>query len=212
MRLRIVFVVALVVSVFGLVRAGVQIFDSDARTYYEGLNLESPEAAVQTFVDAFQRRDFMTVYFVLSPKAQTRWLQLIRLFDSDELIRLDEDDDPRTVLADVPVLGTGLDFDVLEHSPSEGFYLFDGLMLEAARQDRLLIDLRGEVVISESRMVNMLTDNQLDLVMDVPATVEGIEGEVIFRVNQAPSGRWRVHQVIVPGGDESKFPWSVADS
>jgi hypothetical protein len=44
--------------------------ENDARTYYESLNLETSEDAVQTFAKAFQREDFMTVYLALDAEAQ----------------------------------------------------------------------------------------------------------------------------------------------
>ena len=46
-------------------------------------------------------------------------------------------------------------------------------------------------------------------VVDVITSVEGIDGEVIFRTVPTPSGHWQVMQVIVPGGDEDLLPWSV---
>jgi hypothetical protein len=47
--------------------------------------------------------------------------------------------------------------------------------------------------------------------MDVIAEVEGIQGVVIFRMVQAPSGNWRVYQVIVEDGDTEMVPWAVPD-
>lgn len=41
-----------------------------ARTYYESLNLSTPEEAVHEFCAAFRRRDYATLYMVLSPDAQ----------------------------------------------------------------------------------------------------------------------------------------------
>jgi hypothetical protein len=205
----IIFVAALMVGALGLVRMNLQAQDTQARTYYESLNLETPEDAAQTFVDAFQRLDFMTVYFILSPDAQFTSSRKIAI-ETDKLVRLEEGEDVQAVWGNVPVLGTGLDADVLEHSAAEWFYIFDGLLLEAARHDRLLIDLRGEVVFTGSRPTLNLDEGLTGF--DVLATVEGIEGDVIFRMVQAPSGRWRVQQVIVPGGDEALIPWSIVDT
>ena len=83
---------------------------------------------------------------------------------------------------------------------------FDDLMLAAARHEAFLIDLSGEVTIQSAAAGTPLGD---DAVVDVVGAVEGIDGEVIFRTVQAPSGRWRVRQVVVPGGDEEMIPWAV---
>ena len=47
-----------------------QVPPSGARTYFEALDLSTPSAAAETFLDAFARDDFMTVWLALHPKAQ----------------------------------------------------------------------------------------------------------------------------------------------
>jgi len=72
----------------------------------------------------------------------------------------------------------------------------------ADRHNAFLIDLSGQVkVTSESPNAGEYTD--------LIAEVEGIQGDVIFRMAQAPSGRWQVFQVIVSGGEEQSIPWAV---
>ena len=44
--------------------------EDQPRTYYETLDLSTPEAAVMTFSEAFRRDDFLSVYLVLAPKTQ----------------------------------------------------------------------------------------------------------------------------------------------
>lgn len=68
------------------------------------------------------------------------------------------------------------------------------------------IDLSGEVTIVDTQ--TSATEQEEDAI-DVITSVEGIEGEVAFRMVQVPSGRWRVYQVIVAGGDEEMIPWTV---
>jgi hypothetical protein len=170
------------------------------RTYYEGLNLETPEAAVETFVDAFQRDDFMTVYLVLAPQAQMQWRQRIQLLSYQELFQCDGEE-CRQIAEDTFPDGI---FEG-EHSPDTWYY-FDQSMLTAKEHDALLIDLSGEVEITDTD--DSETYDGEDAV-DVIATVEGIEGQIAFRMVQAPSDRWRVLQVIVPDGDEEMVPWAM---
>jgi len=57
-------VIALVLML-ALIGAGCTAESSDssgARNFYESLDLASPSAAVETFADAFARKDFMTVH------------------------------------------------------------------------------------------------------------------------------------------------------
>jgi hypothetical protein len=86
------------------------------------------------------------------------------------------------------------------------WYLFDQLMLIANRHDAFLIDLSGHVqIINEA-------GGAVEGWTDVTAEVEGIEGDVTFRMTQSRTGRWKVFQVVVPGGDMHAVPWSVPTS
>ncbi|NDJ63122.1 MAG: hypothetical protein GYB67_18525 [Chloroflexi bacterium] len=184
----------------------------EGRTFYESLDLSTPETAAATFVAAFQRNDFMTVYLVLSYDAQFEFQRSVALFRYDDFIRLPETEDGErpAYFDEIPVFGTGLGRAVNEHSPAEAWYVFDGLMLVAAENDALPIDLTGGVAFGSRRSAIAVPRSGDDLpAVDVAARVEGIDGDVIFRMTQSMSGRWRVFQVIVPGGNEERIPWSV---
>ena len=159
-----------------------------ARTYYESLDLESPEAGAATFVRAFARDDFMTVFFALDDEAHLAFQQHLALLEYDRLLDTASVPDLQAELRQVlsPELES---FDM--------WHLFDRLMLMAGRHDAFLIDLGGEVTFEETAS------------SDVSAVVAGIDGAVVFRMVESPSGRWRVRQVLVPGGDETILPWSV---
>jgi hypothetical protein len=168
----------------------------EARTCYEALDLSTPESAVTTFVDAFRREDFQSVWLILSAQAQFACRQYISLMQSERLYR--EDRKGKAL--------EGLFDEGPEHI--DAWYVFDSIMLAAKADSALLIDLRGETVIE--RVEDSQTKSG-ETAVDVVARVEGIEGEIVFRMTQAPSGRWRVYQVIVPGGDEELVPWAVVN-
>jgi hypothetical protein len=170
------------------------------RTYYDSLDLSSPEDAVMTFSEAFHRDDFMTVYLVLAPRSQFIIHQRINLLDYGYLFSLKYKE---KVLEDVLVFSEGLGQG--EHIDM-GWYLFDQIMLSAKENSALLIDLSREVKITDSKKSETNDD---DDAVDVITTVDGLDEVVIFRMVQAPSGNWRVYQVIATGGDEDMIPWSV---
>jgi hypothetical protein len=86
-------------------------------------------------------------------------------------------------------------------------FWFDDLMLGAEKRSAFLVDLSGRVTLEAIGAPKAVDEHH---VVDVTATVEGVEGEVVFRTVQVPvSGKWRVLQVIVPGGNEELIPWSV---
>ncbi|MBW8010908.1 MAG: hypothetical protein FVQ83_06665 [Chloroflexi bacterium] len=174
--------------------------DNEARTYYETLDLETPESAVITFSDAFARDDFLTVYLVLSQKAQFQMMQRLNLMQYGYFFQTEHREE---VFEDVTLFADGLGEG--EHVDM-GWYIFDQIMLAAKENNALLIDLSGEVTIIDSEdSESEWADDPLDVITEV----DGIDGEVIFRMVQSPSDRWRVLQVIVEDGDELMVPWAV---
>ena len=174
--------------------------EKEGRTYYETLDLDTPEEAVTAFTDAFAEDDFFTVFLILSNHSQLIMNQRTQLHQYGHLYDINLHAEMRSSISLFSKgLGEGEHLDM-------GWYLFDEIMMAAREHSAFLIDLSGRVTIlkvepSESRWDENTTD--------VFTRVEGIDGEVVFRMVQGPSGKWRVLQVIVPGGDEEMIPWSV---
>jgi hypothetical protein len=168
------------------------------RTFYDTLELDTPESAVQTFVDAYRRGDFLTVYMILSPQTQFQFEQDLMLLQ-DHLYKIESEEKGREILLDTPYRD-----DSIEHFDSA--YRFDTFMFSAKQHSALYIDLDGEVVIQETKVSEHA---EYGPVTEVVTNVDGIDGPVVFRMRQSVSGRWRVLQVILPGGDEDLLPWAV---
>lgn len=183
------------------------------RTQYESFDLSTPEAAVETFVDVFQHGDYAGLFLILSPEAQHQFQLAFNIFRYEWLIDSAVSASFTDALEDI----VGFDHTEAEHSAANLAYLFDSIMLYAEENDAFLIDLRGEVEILRTEDSTIPAadragasggdDGALPAV-DVVASTER-EGELRFRMVQVPSGRWRVYQVIVPGGDEERLPWAV---
>jgi len=164
-----------------------------SRTYFESLDLETPEAAAGTFTDAFRRDDYMTVWLVLHPEAQFAFQSYFNLMEYDLIVDTSRFD-----------LSAGLaNMDPKHWETGDQWWFFDQLMLAAARNGALLVDLHGEVTLREPQVGP-------GSAIDIGADVDGVEETVTIRLLER-SGRWRVLQVIVPGGDEELLPWSVPD-
>lgn len=167
----------------------------EARTYYESLDLGSPEAAVATFTEAFAADDFMTVWLALDSEAQFRFQQYFNLLEYDGFIRTDAvpgfQDELRRIF----------DLDTMEMS-YDGWYVFDQVMLLADRHGAFPIDLSGKVTLGDARIEGESAA--------LTASVTGIGDGVEFRLERSPSGRWKVLQVLLPGGDPEAIPWGVA--
>lgn len=164
------------------------------RTQYEGLALSTPLEAVETFIELFERGDYPALFLVLSPDAQANWRRRpMATFDYSTWFT-----DP-DLLDQVAMLNSDLPD---EHDPSVITHIFDEAMLVAEANDAFVIDLRGTADVGD-----------LDVEVDgARAAVQARLADgtpVIFALEQAASERWRVRQVIVPGGDLDILPWSA---
>jgi hypothetical protein len=171
------------------------------RTYYESLDLSSPEAAVQEFCAAFRRSDYATVYLVLAPRVHLLIANDLGMLRYGDLVQKEFADE---ISQELCIVRHGIgSCDYIDLAT----YMFDDMMLGAEKHSAFLIDLRGRETITGRRTATTYDGGPA---IDVTTTVEGIEGEVVFRTLQIPvSGKWRVLQVIVPGGNEELIPWSV---
>ena len=91
-----------------------------ARTYFESLDLSSPQASAETFTDAFQRDDYMTVWMVLHTESQFRFVSHWNLLDYDRLF----DTERLDPAVDVPPL---FSLETWEHQ--DPWWSFDQVML-----------------------------------------------------------------------------------
>lgn len=171
---------------------------NDARTYYESLNLETSEDAVQTFAKAFQREDFMTVYLILDSNTQMRYrAKSAATMGWRHLVGEDTDESLRDGVIIQEILKT----------QSDPWYYFDQIMLYAAKEDDLLIDLRGDLDILRSEDSDSKTTDGRQAV-DVIADVDGVNGEVLFRMVTDRDSRWRVYLVSAPDEGVDSWPYN----
>ena len=173
--------------------------ENEGRTYFETLDLETPEEAVQTFTEAFQRQDFMTVYLVLDAGTQRQLrIENARTFQWKHLIgeRASQD------------LFDDLDLKVLIEIQFDFWYVFDQIMLHAARQDDLIIDLKGDLDILRNEESKIPDGRQAT---DVITKMEGVSGEVIFYVVKDSDNHWRIYSVSAPEEGVDAWPSTMLE-
>jgi len=160
-----------------------------ARTYFEALDLSTPSAAAEIFLDAFARDDFMTVWLVLLP-------------DSQKMIELSLDLLQYGVVVDRLAIPRAEYKEIYESFPPESigaWYWFDALMLVADEYDAFTIDLSGPVQITDE----MVDGDEVEL----SAEAAGIEGTVTLHMAKSFKGRWRVREVTIGGEGEPTVVW-----
>lgn len=173
------------------------------RTYYESLELDTPELAVQTFVSAFDRADFVTVYMVLAPATQQELRSQGVALSIDNFIH-------ERLVGENQELFIQKWTSRVSVNEAEQFqdtqYIFYVMMQEAAELGFIPFQFNEqfEILGSESTII---PDGQN--AVDLMIMFEGDENPIIFRLIQSPDKRWRVFQVIWPGGDETDVPWAL---
>jgi hypothetical protein len=161
------------------------------RTYYESLQLSAPIETVSTFIDAYLREDFPTVFMVFSPHAQSAW-KYHR--NKSSVMKVKNNFEAENILAE---------YEYPEHI--ETTYDFDEYMRIAKKHNVLWLNIIGNFRILKEEEF----ERKDRTFVDVTVEVEGQPGEIIFRTTQVYSKRWRVYQVILPGGNEELLPWAV---
>jgi len=166
-----------------------QVPSGGARTYFEALDLSTPSAAAETFLDAFARDDFMTVWLVFHPKAQ-------------KLIEINLDLLQDRVMIDSHTVAREVRMERSRLFPPESigtWHLFDALMFAADEHDAFIIDLSGPV-----RVTGQMVDGDE---AKLSAGAAGIEGTVTLHMETSLKGSWRVRSVTMGSDGEPPIVW-----
>jgi hypothetical protein len=178
-------IVALVV-VLGLLVASCSRGQPRARTYYESLDLTSPEAAVSHFVEAYAADDFLDVWFVLHRDTQARTLAAFSFFDYGSIV-------DTAAFDDFEAHWPG-EFDFRNAESLDTWFYFDQLMLLADENDALLFDFSSEGVMSTAKPTEF--------------SVELDDGGDVLVETERVGERWYVRGVAytTPTGDPASWP------
>ena len=176
---------------------------SNARTYYDSLELDTPELAVQTFIDAFHRADFVTTYMVFAPATQQELRSQGFELSLDNFIQegLSIEDEELFIQTWTDRIGP----DRAEHI-QDTMHVFNTMMRSAAELGFMPFQFEKNFEILGTESV---TTSDGQEATDLMIMFEGSENSIVFRLMQSPDERWRVFQVIWPGGDETEIPWAL---
>ena len=163
------------------------------RTPFDRLALDSPEAAVARFVDAYRQHDYVTVYWILSPAAQKAWTDDFYAFNMEPLIaKLPAGRQSEILMAGIPPMDQWDQQDVS--------WLFDRVMVTAEAAGALPVQMPKDGAAGSPQPR-----------ADGAVTIGFGQGTaaVKFRLVRAPSGQWRVFSVSAGGGNPDRAPWGL---
>jgi len=169
------------------------IYANGARTYYEAIDLDTPEAAAQAFLAAWARRDYATANVVLSPMAQQGWLnQIARTFSFATLLPKQAD-----AVMKVSAYGpNGADWAELMNDPN---LVFDNIMRSAEGFGALPFTIGPAAKAGKPA-------GSGDAVT-VTAETDGTPATLELQLARLPSGHWKVDRIVLPDADPALKPW-----
>ncbi len=172
---------------------------------YDKLNLTTADAALRTFLTAYRQGDFVTAYWIFAPSTQAAWFDHLMTFRLGSLLKnfkfgdaaLNNELFPRTA-----------DMDQTDNS-----FVFAAAMAGAGRRGMLPVDIDGLPADLSQQNVPVLGAKTQTTAGDVDFAValKNYSGPVVFRMRLAKSGRWRLLQIIPPGGDEKSIPFGLTE-
>lgn len=175
-------------------------------TAYDRLDLASPEAALRTFLGAYKAGDFVTVYWVFSPATQTAWQNQYFMLNFDRMLRNNTGEQ----LYQQPYAGRLMPA-IAELEQQDLSFLFANILNVGADHHLLPLDLSGlpddlsPAALAQLGAAPRPIPGGVEIALPLPAYPQ----PVAFRLERSPLGKWRVRQIIPPGGDETSLPWGL---
>lgn len=170
-------------------------------TSYEHLRLGDAESALREFLSAYAKGDFLVAYWILSPEAQAELQRQLAMLNTEAFFRggIDGGDLMRVFPAQAEMEQVDFGFlfaDMMRFGIARGIEPVDvaGLPADLSKTNVPDIGKRSE-----------RTDGQVDYAVALKSYAE----PVVFRLKPSPGGRWRVHQILLPGGDGTAVPFSL---
>ena len=197
-------VVAVVAFVAGGAAAYYSLYQPDShseqvsRPYYESLRLDSPESAVDEFVQAWEAADFLTVYLLLAAETQYTFYVNWNIGKTETVIP-----DMSTIRLEPHSWVPGS----REHTITDGFCYFEVFVGLAKEADILPIRLEQPLAIQGSKMVEAEDERPM---VDVNVMCKS-HPAIVFRTIQSKSGRWRILYLELPN-DDPPLTWPVPAS
>jgi len=174
-------------------------------TAYEKLDLASPEAAVRTFLNTYRAGDFVTAFWIFTRTTQRAWRYHIDGLDIRQITRGELPSGQMKIellKALVPPLE--------QWEQEEVSFLFASFMQGARRRNILPLDVTGLAPSLTAPLMHKTAPQRADGSVDIAVDLPAYPQPVIFRLERSPLGRWRIRQIIPPGGDETSLPFGLA--
>ncbi|MCZ8316421.1 hypothetical protein [Phreatobacter sp.] len=176
---------------------------SSGSAAYDRLDLTTPEAALRQFLGAYRRGDYVTAFWIMAPAAQQAFYVHLMRFDLSRIARVSVTGAMTHAMEMIPPVNR-----LEQTDPS---FAFAYAMQVARRLDIMPLNLAGmpedmsPAVVPRLGTRVQLADGQVEIAMPLQA----YRAPVVFRMVRSAQGRWRVQQVLPPGGNVEALPFGL---
>ena len=184
-------------------QSGQSTIPSSGSAAYDRLDLTTPEAALRQFLGAYRRGDYVTAFWILAPASQQAFQAHLMRFDLSKIARVSVTGAMTHAPEMIPPVNR-----LEQTDPS---FSFAYAMQVARRLDIMPLNLAGmpedmsPAVVPRLGTPVQLADGQVEIAMPLQA----YRAPVVFRMVRSPHGRWRVQQVLPPGGHVESLPFGL---
>lgn len=173
----------------GLLGSGLS---QNARTYYDGLDFSTPQQTTSLFLQSYEKQDYLTAFYCLSPRAQQAWANHLMAFDFAQILR----GSSTNIIKASGILDAPEESEVMLDISLQ----FDRVMLAAEHLKGLPFQLKTSSI-------------QSSKVQDTTATLQVkntvVPQQLTFKLTRLKNARWKIDQVVFPGSNPRVLPWGL---
>ncbi len=170
---------------------------------YDRLDLSTPEAALRAFLTAYRDGDYVTAFWIFTAETQDEVFRHAAQMNMDRLARLPAQGRMAIMTEMIPPTA---EVDQRDYS-----FLFANIMQVAKRRGLMPLDIAGlPDDLAPANVPNLGPRTQTtDGVTEIAMVLRAYREPVVFRLQRARTGRWRLRQVLTLGGDPASVPFGL---
>lgn len=170
---------------------------------YDRMDLSSAEAALRTFLSAYRDGDYVAAFWVLGPETQDEAMRHAAQLNLGRLARLPAQGRMAIMTEMIPPTA--------EADQRDYGFLFASIMQVAKRRGILPLDvagLPGDLSATGAPGLGRQAETAEGFA-EIAVTLRAYPAPVLFRLFKARTGRWRLRQIVPPGGDPTSLPFGL---
>jgi len=176
---------------------------SSGSVAFDRLDLRSPEAALRQFLSAYRRGDYVTAYWIMTPASQQAFARHLARFEFNRIARLPASSAVLHAAEMMPA--------VSQMEQTDTSFYFAHAMAVAHRLGVMPLNLTGlPEDVSTTNVPRIGSRNQLaDGKVEYAVPLRAYRAPVVFRFVSTQGGRWRLEQILPPGGTVDSLPFGL---